>query len=226
MKLSSLSILIPTYNNAPTIARALEEALEVGKQAARDYRIVVVNDGSTDQTARILETYRTGAHIEVKTHTENQGYGATIGQLYHYGAESEWMFSVPGDYQVGARELTKLLPFTDRADIIIGWRKNRHDPQSRLLQSAVYNRILGALYGVKVHDVNSVKLIRSRIMKEIALSVTSAFVDAQLVIAAKRHGYRIKEVPIAHRSDPHKGSGGNWHTIVNTLIDMVSGQRT
>ena len=226
MKLLSLSILIPTYNNVPTIAQAIEEALRIGKLAARDYRIIVVNDGSTDSTARILKRFKKNKHIEIRSHPQNQGYGATIGELYHSGAESEWMFSVPGDYQVGSSELKKLLPFTDRADIIIGWRKNRHDPPSRLLQSAVYNSILGALYGVRVHDVNSVKLIRSRIMKEITLSVTSAFVDAQLVIGAGRRGWRIREVPVLHRSDPNKGSGGNWHTIAKTLIDMVRGQRT
>ncbi len=226
MKLSSLSILIPTYNNARSIERALGEALDVGKQLARRWRVVVVNDGSTDQTARILRKYRSHAHIEVKTHKKNQGYGATIGELYHYASRSEWMFTVPGDYQVGASELKKLLPFTDRADIIIGWRKNRHDPPFRLLETAIYNSILRALYGVRVHDVNSVKLIRSRIMREITLSSTSAFVDAQLVIGAGRGGWRIKEVPIAHRSDPNKGSGGTVHTVISTLIDMVRGIRT
>lgn len=226
MKLSSLSILIPTYNNARSIERALEEALEVGKQLSRQYRVVVVNDGSTDHTERILEKYRSHAHIEVKTHTENQGYGATIRELYYEGTQSEWMFTVPGDYQVGARELKKLIAFTDRTDIIIGWRKNRHDPPFRLLETAIYNSILRFLYGVRVHDVNSVKLIRSRIMRQLVLSSTSAFVDAQFVIGAGQRGWRIREVPIAHRSDPNKGSGGSVHTVISTLIDMVRGTRT
>lgn len=226
MKLSSLSILIPTYNNAPTIAVVLEEALRIGKQAARQYRVVVINDGSTDHTARILEKYRSNARVQVKTHTKNQGYGATIRELYYEGAGSEWMFSAPGDYQVGTQELAKLLPFTERADIIIGWRKHRHDPLQRLLQSRIYNFLLRILFGVTLRDVNSVRLMRGSVIGSLRLRSRSAFVDAELVIKAKRGaGYRIVEVPIEHRSDSHKGSGGNWHTIADTLVDMVRNSR-
>lgn len=221
MKLSSLSILIPTFNNAKTIATVLEEALGVGKQLAGKYRVVVINDGSTDETEQILEKYKSHSHMEVRTHNRNQGYGATIRELYYEGNSSEWMFTVPGDYQIGANELKKLIPLTDRADIIIGLRKNRQDPQSRLVQSTIYNILLRIIFGITIRDINSVKLIRATVMRTVHLVSRSAFVDAELCIKAIRAGYRTREVPISHRSDPNKGSGGNWSTIVRTLADMI-----
>lgn len=210
----NISFLIPCYNDGKTIRWAIEEAVAMGKS-----EIIVIDDGSTDASAKILKNLK---GITLIIHSKNEGYGKTIKELY-YAGRSEWLFTVPGDYQVGAKELTKLLPYTQDADMIIGWRKERKDPISRLIQSKIYRYLLWFLFGVKLHDVNSVRLMKKEILKKIHLSSDSAFVDAELAIRSQKAGYKIFEVPIHHRASVKKGrgGGGKWWTIIPTIWEMI-----
>lgn len=210
--MAKISIVIPTYNNANSISNVTSEVHKY-----KPYEIIVCNDGSTDETAQKLKKIK---YINVISHAKNMGYGATIAELY-YRASGEWIFSLPGDGQIPASTLSVLAPYTLKYDMIIGWRKNRHDPPQRLRQSWVYNKLLAVLFGIRIHDVNSVRLMRKAILSSVRLNSSSAFVDAELLIKAKRRGFRIKEVPIDHRADTRHGSGGQLATIMGTIVDMI-----
>ncbi len=217
----SVSFLLPAYNDEATIQSAVEEADQIGKKYTRAYEIIVINDGSSDQTNAILASLQKKLPLlTVRIHPTNKGYGATIKELY-YKARMDWCFTIPGDYQVGAKELLKLLPHMEKADMIIGWRVNRHDPQSRLWQSRLYNGLLRLLFGLKLHDVNSVHLLKTSVLKHITITSSSAFVDAELAIHLKKIGRDMLEVPISHRRQAFEGGGGSWRTIIPTIIDLV-----
>lgn len=230
VKLSSLSFLIPAYNDETTIEKVVKEAVVVGQRVAKKFEIVVVNDGSTDATVSLARSYlarlqgRTLRNAKGKliVHVVNQGYGRTIKELYYVG-RYDWLFTIPGDYQVGAKELEKLIPSSDSSDMILGWRVKRNDPANRLLSSWVYNTLLQLFFGVALHDVNSVRLMRRAMLKTITLTSHSAFVDAELVIRAKRLGYSVTEVPITHRArgDGQAGGGNQWRTMWGTVREMV-----
>ncbi len=270
VKLVSLSFLIPTYNDETTIETVIREAIDVGKYLAKTFDIIVVNDGSRDRTRIILVNLaKSIKELRVITHAANQGYGRTIKELYCAG-KGEWLFTIPGDYQVGARELEKILNSRDfflsssglipdqvgdglrgsssktldsrfsarggpasgwrgndkqesRPDMILGRRTHRVDPWNRLLASWVYNTLLRVLFGITLHDVNSVRLMRRAILKDIRLTSSSAFVDAELVIAALGKGFRVTEVPIAHRPRQGGGQGGGnqWRTVWETIGEMM-----
>ena len=132
------------------------------------------------------------------------------------------MFSLPGDYQIEPAEVMKLWPHRLEADMIIGWRKSRHDSGARLRQSGIYNGLLRAMFRLNIHDVNSVRLMKTSIMKSIKLTTTSAFVDAELIVRAIRDGFRVIEIPIAHRARTGVGaSGGKPKIIIPTIMDML-----
>lgn len=223
MKLFALSILIPAYRDEETIEDVIKNADAVAKKITDTYEIVVINDASPDGTGAILS--RLGKKypaLRVITHTENTGYGGTIRDLY-YAGKMEWLFTVPGDNQIPPAELLKLVPSTNQADLIIGKRVNRHDPPARLRQSYVYNRLLRILFGLKLTDINSVRLMKSTMFKTIHLTSPSAFVDAELSIRAIRKGFKVIEVPIAHcsRCDEDNAGGGKMKTIIPTIADMI-----
>lgn len=221
MKLPSLTFIIPTYNNDKVIEKVIRQAFEVGKRIASRVEIIVCNDASTDTTAVILDNLRKKfSNIRIITHPTNKGYGQTIKELY-YGAKSDWLFSLPGDYQIAPREIEKLLPYADHADMILGTRIRRQDPQGRLFQSRVYNLLLRILFGISVRDVNTVRLMKTSMLKNIHLRSYSAFVDAELVIQALQKGYIVKEVPIDHQPDKSGGSGGHLMTILSTIFEMI-----
>jgi glycosyltransferase involved in cell wall biosynthesis len=229
-KLSSLTFIIPAYNDEDTIESVIREATDVGRNVAKKFDLLVIDDKSPDKTGEILDRLKkTTSNLQVIHHKENKGYGGTIRELYEQG-KGEWLFSIPGDYQIGAKELLKLTPYVDKGDMIIGWRVNRHDPKGRLKQSKIYNILLRLLFTIKLHDINSVRLMRSSIMKSIRLTSTSAFVDAELTIRTQMGSnsdgiqWKVIEVPIEHRSrsvGEETAGGGKIKTILPTIWEMV-----
>lgn len=216
-----VSFCIPCFNDESTIEKAVREADSVGVRSCTKYEILVIDDRSRDGSLAILQKLaKSIPQLTVISHTVNLGYGGTIKELY-YRARCEWLFTIPGDYQIGAVELNKLIPYSNRADMIIGWRTRRIDPKERLRQSKIYNILLRLLFGLTIHDVNSVRLMKTVILKKITLKSKSAFVDAELVLRAKKADFRIAEAPIAHRGQENRGGGGNLKTIIPTVIDLL-----
>ncbi len=222
--MKSLSFLIPAYNDEATVAIQVAGAHAMGKKLGIPFEIIVINDGSKDQTAQILtKLTKRFRQLRILTHPINKGYGTTIKELY-YAANKEWLFTIPGDYQVQAKELYKLLPQKINADIILGWRTDRQDAGMRQHQSRIYNWLIPLLFNTETHDINSVRLMKSSLMKLITLQGTSAFTDAELVIKAKRMGFTIIEAPIGHRQrhdGTGRGGGGKLRVILPTIWEML-----
>jgi len=224
-ELTTLSVVIPCYNNAATIEQAIAQAWEVGLDGANKLEVIVCNDASTDKSGIILgKLQKKYKELRILEHIVNMGYGATIKELY-FAAKYDWLFSVPGDFQVGAEELMTMLKAKDEGDMVVGWRVDRQDPANRLVQSKIYNTILGVLFGLWLHDVNSVRLMRTELFRSLRLTSTSAFVDAELAIRLVRQGYKIVEIPIKHRDDASRlkpgSGGGSLRTIIPTIADMI-----
>ncbi|KKW10807.1 MAG: Glycosyl transferase, family 2 [Microgenomates group bacterium GW2011_GWC1_49_7] len=220
--MDSLTFIIPVYNDERSVTMVITKSVAVGKKLRIPFRILVVNDASTDGSGKILSRLALRMkHLTVITHTTNAGYGQTIKELYA-SARTAWLFSLPGDYQIEPNQITKLWPHRTDADMIIGWRINRRDSPLRLGQSRMYNTLLRTMFGLPIHDVNSARLMKTSIMKSIPLTTSSAFIDAELVINALRAGFRIAEIPIAHRARAGVGAnGGKLTTILPTVMDMI-----
>lgn len=219
---ASLTFIIPAYNDEATIETVIHKASDMGRRLHIPFDILVTNDASTDGTTSVLSRLTSRIkHLKVITHTTNTGYGQTIKELYQTGQHT-WLFSIPGDYQIEPGELTKLWRHRNTGDMIIGWRRLRRDSPARLCQSRIYNTLLHVLFGVNIHDVNSVRLMKASVMKSVSLTTSSAFVDAELVIRSKGAGFRVMEIPIAHRARAGSGAGGGrLTTILPTIRDMI-----
>jgi glycosyltransferase involved in cell wall biosynthesis len=221
-KLSSVSILIPAYNDSETITKVVNDAIIAVKQVARKFEIIVINDKSTDNTGAILDKLaKKIKELKVIHHPVNLGYGGTIKDLY-YAGKSEWLFTCPGDNQIPPAQLIKLAKHSHEADIILGRRINRQDPPARLRQSKIYNFILNIFFGIDIHDVNTVRFMKQNVMDKIKLTSKSAFVDAEMIVRAKNLNLKIIEIPIDHQERADAGGGGgNPKTIIPTIMEMV-----
>lgn len=218
MKLSSLSILIPAYKDEKTIATVIERAILAGRRYSKKFEIVVLDDASPDKLSSVLSKLkRTTPMLHIMTHAKNQGYGGTIKDLYIAG-KYEWLFTTPGDYQIDPMEIGKLVMKTKHADMIIGWRSDRKDTPARKRQSGVYNTVLRFLFGIPLHDINSVRLMKRRVMRERHVASQSAFVDAELTMGAIRDGYVVVETHIAHRPRETQGGGGGKLSVILPVI--------
>ena len=217
-----ISVVIPAYNDQATIETVVSEAIEVVSGLATDYEIFVVNDASRDDTGALLNRLaQADKAIRVVHHETNRGYGATIAELY-MGAKGNLVFSTPGDRQLRPRELLKMLPVIRSFDIVIGRRKERQDPFIRKVYSFIYNSLIRILYGLKVQDINSIKLIKRKVLEHIHFEVTSAFTDAELCIRAARLGYKVGEVNVEHLARAYgEASGGKFNIMWDTFVDSI-----
>ncbi|KKR02040.1 MAG: glycosyltransferase [Microgenomates group bacterium GW2011_GWC1_39_12] len=223
MKLSSLSILIPAYKDEDTIEFVVKRAVQAARAVTSVFEIIVLNDASPDNTGIVLQKLKKQIpQLKVRTHVINQGYGRTFSELYFSGIY-DWLYIIPGDYQIDPMEIKKLVSSTNRADMIIGRRIHRQDNEKRKQQSAIYNALLCLLFGITLHDINSIRLMKRIVVKRNnILNVKSAFVDAQLTISAIRDGFMVIERPIVHRKRISSGaSGGKLKIIIPVIIDMM-----
>lgn len=223
MKLFSLSILIQVYNNENTIGQVLKEAIDTGKKYTKNLELIVVDDASRDNSLSIIKEYaKKYPEIKVIAHRQNLGFGKTIKESYEK-AGNDFIFTIPGDRQIRADVLDILAGKIDEFDLIIGRREQRHDSLWRKTQSLIYNRLLRYFGGLKIHDVNSSKLLKRSLLDKITLNCESAFVDAELCIKIQRASFRVGEIIIPHYPDEYgSGGGASVKTVLPVIKDFLS----
>ena len=222
LPISSISVVIPAYNDAPTVARLIDDTDCLLNEICTDYEILCINDGSHDNTLTVLEErLMRMKNLRVINHPINHGYGRTIKELYMKGSK-DLIFSLPGDYQFAPKELLTMVHGLKAHDFVIGWRVHRNDPPRRKIQSMIYNLMLRIFHGVSFKDVNSIKLFKREILEHITLKSETAFVDAELCIRAHKAGFNLVEIPIQHLPRTTPGaSGGKISVIARTFADLI-----
>lgn len=213
---------MPVYNEAFSLPDVLERSARVAQDLAESWEILVVDDGSTDETPQILKAFAAREpRLHVLTHARNLGIAASLRKVF-LSPRQEWIFFISGDGQIPPEELSRLLPHTEYCDLIYGWRKNRADPLRRRLTAWVYNVLISLCLGRRVHDVDSAILFRRPLFDGVQLQSSSIFIHTELLIAAIRRGLRYGEVPIKHR--PRLGgraAGGRPGAIIHTMMELM-----
>lgn len=190
---------MPAFNEEENIQAAIVSAHRVLRRITTDYELLVVDDGSTDRTATI------GKRLEQKfsrfrliQHPRNLGYGEALRTGIHAATKS-YTFYTDADNQFDISVLPQIVKRMKPQQMVIGYRVNRQDSWQRLFMSWVYHLIIGRLFGVWVKDINcSFKLFPTSLFQTHLLSSKTVFIDAEMVILAKKAGYSITEVPITH----------------------------
>lgn len=217
-----LTISIPAYNDAESLPALVAEADATARQVTDDYEILIIEDGSKDDTRQVAEgLVAQNPRVRLVVHEVNLGFGPTIREAYLSPA-SEWVIFIPGDGQVPPGELVKLYRFTSDYDFIIGYRRLRADPFFRKFTSRVYNRLITRMAGRRIHDVNGSALVRRRALDHVDLRCDTAFIHAELLLEALRNGARLQEVRIDHRPREYGiASGNKVSVILGTIKDAI-----
>jgi glycosyltransferase involved in cell wall biosynthesis len=195
-KLPSLSFVFPMYNELGNIERCVTWAIDVGHKMADDLEIVVVDDASTDGSGALADRLA-DEHGELRVihHVVNRKLGGAI-KTGLANASKDWVLYIDSDLPIDLNEsLRAVSPALEGADLVIGWRRNRSEGIKREIMSWVYNRIIRSLFGLKVIDVNfAFKMIRRDVLRYITLDSEGSFIDAELLIRARRLGATIAEI--------------------------------
>ncbi len=219
-KLSSLSIFMPAYNEEKNIQQTVEEAIQVAQKLAKQYEVIVIDDGSQDRTAQKVKSLQTKyPQLRLVRHRSNKGYGAAVKSGLR-AAKMDWIFFTDSDGQFKFDELSGFVAAKDKADLIIGYRRKRMDPFHRVFIAQVllklWNRVL---FGLKVKDVDcAYKLFPKKVVQSIKLETESAITVTEFLVRAQRRGYTFCQLPVTHYPRRHgTQTGGNLKVILRAL---------
>ncbi|MFO0693137.1 MAG: glycosyltransferase family 2 protein [Polyangiales bacterium] len=196
---TSLSIVLPCFDEAEAIGTVVESALSVGRSLVEQLEVLVVDDGSTDATAEVVEDL-CSMHPEVRLlcHGVNRGYGAAL-RTGFAAVRHEHVFFTDGDGQFDLSDLPRLLELAPRFDVVSAYRRARRDPWARVLNGLAWTLLTNTLLGADVRDVNcAFKLFPRRLVEEADLRSEGALLSAELLSEARRLGYSIGQVPVEH----------------------------
>ena len=130
----SITVFFPCYNEQDNVAKVANRAIEVLEGLRADYEIIIVNDGSADDTGRVADRIAADHdRVRVIHHPRNRGYGAAL-QSGFRAAAKELVFFTDGDAQFDLAELPPWLPLMKEYDIVCGYRMNRQDNFVRTAQ--------------------------------------------------------------------------------------------
>ena len=223
--MTSLTVSIPAYNDAPALAAVVHESLAAAAELGLEAHVLVIDDGSRDETPRVCQQLAAEyPQVRVVRHPQNLGFGPTIREAYLLPT-SDWVVFLPGGGQIPAAQIIPLYRAAIGAggcDLVLAVRAQRNDPWRRRFVSWCYNGMVSLVARRRIHDVNGTALIHRRLLDRIALEGRSAFIHAELVLEAMRAGANCLETPIAHRPREHgSGSGNRPRVIAATFRDLV-----
>ncbi|HVH62108.1 MAG TPA: glycosyltransferase family 2 protein [Candidatus Dormibacteraeota bacterium] len=197
---TSLSIVLPAFNEEANIQRAVEKASEVGWRLADQFEVIVVDDGSKDRTGSVVQALlrKDPAHIRLLTHETNQGYGAALRTGFEH-ARFNLVFFTDSDNQFDISELEYFIPLMNDYEMVTGFRVYRYDTVMRCILSWIYNRIVGVLFRLHVRDVDcAFKLMRREVVQQVTIQCENFFVNTELLAKARKWNFRIAEKGVRH----------------------------
>jgi len=219
----ALTVFFPAFNEEDIIEKTVTDALAACAPVAADLEVVVVDDGSADQTAAIVERMAAAdPRVRLIRHERNRGYGAALRSGFA-GARKELVFFSDADGQFDLRELPGSLTMLEEAPVVVGYRIKRNDPPHRIFIAKTYKLIVRMVFGLRVRDIDcAFKLFRRDVFDGLTLESNGAFISSELLIKLRRRGVRIVERGVNHyprTTGESKGAGVG--VILKTIRDIL-----
>jgi len=222
-KIKEITVFFPCYNEENNITGLVEQTVQILNEIAEDYQIIIVNDGSTDQTAEVAEELSARfENVELINHANNKGYGVAL-KTGFLNSKKDLVFYTDGDNQFDINELPKLIPLSKKYDIVSGYRIKRQDPFIRKINAGIYNIVLFLLFGLNIRDVDcAFKLYKRELFEKIDLISDGALIDAEILIKAKKLGYSIGQTGVNHYPrTAGEQTGANVNVIFRAFKEIL-----
>ena len=217
-----LSVVVPLYNEEESLPHLVEQLLAALRPGGERFELVLVNDGSSDGTAAVLERL-SGEVPELVAVLLRKNYGQTAAMAAGFDAATgEIIVSLDGDLQNDPADIPMLLAkLREGYDLVSGWRHQRQDAAiQRKLPSRIANRLIGRVTGVRLHDYGcSLKAYRREVLSDMRLyGELHRFLPALAFI----EGARITEVKVNHRARQFGSSKYGIDRTFRVLMDLLT----
>jgi len=227
-EISEITAFFPAFNEESSLREVVKKAIGVLEKIAPKWEIIIVNDGSQDETGKIAEKLaKKDRRIKVVHHSQNRGYGAALKSGF-YNAKYEWIVFTDADGQFDFSQITKFIETQRKtgADLVIGYYLKRKVSFLRVLGSKLlWEPAVFLLFGLKVKDIDcGFKLLKKEVIEKIPRleAERGPFISSELLIKAKKLGFKIAEVEVHHY--PRKAgraTGASLRVVLSGLVDLV-----
>ncbi len=217
-----ISIIIPVFNESESIVFLLDEVISVMATNKLNFELIVVNDGSQDNTQRVLEEL-TLKIKELSVICLRKNYGQTAAMAAGFdNSNGDIVLTLDGDLQNDPNDIPKLIAEINLGyDLICGWRFDRKDKLlNRKIPSKIANKLIAKVTGLKLHDYGcSLKAFKKEIIDDIKLY---GELHRFLPVLANIEGARIKEIKVNHRIRKYGSSKYGIDRTFRVLMDLLT----
>jgi len=219
----SLSVVLPAHNEEEAIATTVHEAIETLSTWMLDFEIIVVDDGSQDDTGAILDAISaTHPCVKVIHHHVNQGYGAALVSGFE-AASRDLTFFMDSDGQFDIHDLARFLLLIEEYDAVLGYRIDRQDTWMRKVNAWGWKQLVGLVFGIQVRDVDcAFKLYPSSFFRENKLETRGAMINTEILYKFIRAGNSYTQLGVRHLPR-HGGSatGAKLSVILRAFRELL-----
>jgi glycosyltransferase involved in cell wall biosynthesis len=213
-----VSVLVPAKDEAANLPEFLRLCAEALGPAGFSFEVVVVNDGSRDDSAKVLrDLERAHPFLRVVTHRRQRGIADALRSAGDVARGDVYVF-YPADLQYLPEDIPRLVApiLTGRADIVTGTKQGKYE---KAFVSSVYNTLCRWLFGIRVTDLNSVKAYRREVMDGISLRPDW---HRYMVVIAAADGFRLDSLPVPLYARRAGESKFTWRRIPVGIFDLLS----
>ena len=221
MSSTSISVVIPLYNERPALDELCRRLIKVLSGLARRYEVIFVDDGSTDGAIETLKGLRSiNPSVRFIRFRRNFGKSAALAAGFR-AARHDIVATMDADLQDIPEELPLLLMRLDEGyDLVSGWRYQRRDRLSRRIASKIYNRVTSFLTGVRLHDINcGFKCFRREVLDEVMVYGER---HRYIPVLASYRGFRLGEVKVEHAPREHGDSRYGMERALGGFFSLLT----
>lgn len=223
-KIDSLSIFFPFWNEEKNVKKVLENAIPTAKRVAKNWEILIVDDGSSDNTPAIArELASKNKKIRVITNFPNRGYGGALKEGFANSRYDTVVFT-DGDGQFDFSEVDRFIEKIKHSDIVIGFRQKRKDNVVRHILMNLLKIWDYIFFGFRFKDIDcGFKMFKKTALEEIMpLRSEGAMITTEILAKAKKKNLRISQVPVSHyRREFGQQSGANFFVISRAVLESL-----
>lgn len=216
-----LSFIIPVRDEEKNILKLVEEISAAVKKIRQNFEIIFVDDGSTDQTYKVIKSIsRKNHNVRAVRLRGNCGKSAALSVGFSK-ARANIIFTLDGDLQDNPKEIPLFLQkISEGYDLVSGWKKKRYDPLTKTIPSKIGNFLTRSLTGVKIHDLNcGFKAYRKEVIKNLNLH---GELYKFIPIIAYKQNFKVTEVIVGHRPRIFGKSKFGWERNLKGILDLIT----
>jgi glycosyltransferase involved in cell wall biosynthesis len=216
-----LSIIVPVYNEEESLTAFYKELLSVLPSLDKDYEVLFVDDGSTDDSLKILKSFsQKNKRVRSFSFRKNMGKSEALSFGFEK-AMGTTIVTLDADLQDQPTEIVKLLEKNrEGVDLVCGWRKDRRDKKKMLVISKLFNKIMNSIFGLTIHDYNcGLKVYTNALAKSLKLY---GGLHRFIPLLAIQNGFTVDEVAIQHEIRKFGKSKYGFSKVFTDLPDLFT----